>query len=150
MLFRPFPKLDIGLPNVVPSISTGVFGTITPFKSPPPSSKALFDFAVAGPLAGFAVSLALLFTGLEATQELSLSSPLPVLPVDLVRATSLGGSMVQYFLGKLAILPNQGSDALVELHPFAISGIIGCFMNALAMLPIGRKFWSRHTVDSIT
>jgi hypothetical protein len=129
---------------------TGIFGAITPLKSPPPSTKALFDFSVAGPLAGFAVSLALLFSGLELTQATSLNSqPLPVLPVDLVRASSLGGNMVQYFLGKLAILPDQGPNAFVELHPFAIAGFIGCLINALAMLPIGRKFFSKRSVDCL-
>jgi len=136
-LVASYYKFDIGIPNVIPSIQTGLVGTITPIKSPPPNSKALFDFAIAGPLAGFAVSLVLLFNGLELTQHMSLNSPLPVLPIDLVRSSSLGGGLVQFFLGKLAILPDQGSNAVVELHPTAIAGIIGCFINALALLPIG-------------
>lgn len=135
----------MGIPNIIPSIQFGVIGAITPLKSPPPNSKALFDFAIAGPLAGFAVSLALLFNGLELTQHMSLNSPLPVLPVDLVRSSSLGGGLVQFFLGKLAILPDQGPNALIELHPTAIAGIIGCYINALALLPIGRTFGSQNT-----
>lgn len=64
---------------------------------------------------------------------------LPVLPVDLARASSLGGGMIQYFLGKYALQPDQGPEAYVALHPFAISGWIGCTINALALLPLGRK-----------
>jgi len=130
-------KFEIGLPNVVPSLTTGIGGVITPIKSPPPNNKALFDFAIAGPLSGLTVSLGLLFVGLQLTQQMSLDSNLPVLPVDLARASSLGGGTIQYFLGKYALMPDQVPGAFVELHPFAISGLIGCIINALAMLPLG-------------
>ena len=97
---------------------------------------------MAGPLAGFAASLFLLVTGLEATSTMTLGSQLPVLPVDLVRASSLGGGLVQFFLGNVAILP-QGPGAVLQLHPYAIAGFIGLITNALALLPLGRKLsWS--------
>ena len=128
------------MPTLIPSLTTGMAGAITPIKSPPPNNKALFDFSIAGPIAGLSVSLVLLFVGLKLTQQMGLDTNLPVLPVDLARASSLGGGMIEYFLGKYALLPDQGSSAYVELHPFAISGFIGCFINALAMLPLGRKF----------
>lgn len=99
----------------------------------------MFDFSIAGPLAGLTVSLGLLFVGLQLTQQMSLDSNLPVLPVDLARTSSLGGGMIQYFLGKYSLFPDQGPGAFVELHPFAISGLIGCLINALALLPLGRK-----------
>lgn len=54
--------------------------------------------------------------------------------------------MVQFFLGKVALLPDQGPGALVELHPFAIAGFVGCLVNALAMLPLGRKYYFHHLV----
>ena len=117
----------------------GLAGAITPIKSPPPNNKALFDFSIAGPLAGLTVSLGMLFVGLQMTQQMSFDSNLPVLPVDLARSSSLCGGMIQYFLGKYALMPDQGSSAFVELHPYAISGLIGCLINALAMLPLGRK-----------
>lgn len=85
------------------------------------------------------MSLALLVSGLQMTQTLSLTSNLPVLPVDFVRSSSLGGGLVQYFLGSMAVLPDQGPNAFVELHPFAVAGFIGCIVNALALLPLGSK-----------
>ena len=99
----------------------------------------MFDFAIAGPLAGLFVSLGLLLVGLEMTRQMGIDANLPVIPVDLARVSSLGGGMIQYFLGKYSLLPGQGLGANVELHPFAISGWIGCVINALALLPLGRK-----------
>lgn len=128
------------MPNVIPSIVTGLTGAITPLRSPPPSSKSLFDFAIAGPLAGFAASVLFLIAGLEATSAMSLGSQLPVIPVDVVRSSSLGGGLVQFFLGNVAVLPGQGPGAILQLHPYAIAGFIGLITNALALLPLGRKF----------
>lgn len=71
---------------------------------------------------------------------MGVGSELPVLPVSLLRASSLGGGMVQFFLGNIAVMPNQGVDAVVQLHPFAIAGVIGCITNALTLLPLGRKY----------
>jgi hypothetical protein len=132
-------QFEIGLPNIIPSITQGLAGTITPLKSPPPNNKALFDFAISGPLCGLAVSIALLIMGLDLTQSMSLDSALPVLPVDFVRGSSLGGGLVEFFLGPTAVLPDQGPDAVIQLHPYAIAGFIGCLINSLALLPLGRK-----------
>ena len=108
-------------------------------KSPPPNLKSLFDFSIAGPLVGLTASLILLLSGLEMTSSMDIGTPLPVLPVDVLRASSLGGGMVQFFLGNGAVMPGQGPAAVVELHPLAIAGFMGCLTNSLALLPLGRK-----------
>jgi len=146
-LVASYYKFDIGLPNVMPSLTTGLAGSITPIKSPPPNNKALFDFAIAGPLAGLTISIGLLFVGLELTRQMGLDAALPVLPVDLARSSSLGGGMIQYFLGKYSLLPDQGPGAYVGLHPFAISGWIGCTINALALLPLGHTDGGRISLS---
>jgi hypothetical protein len=84
-------------------------------------------------------SVTFLLVGLELTQSSSLDSALPVLPVGFVRSSSLGGGLVEFFLGKVALLPDQGPNAEIQLHPFAIGGFLGCLVNALAMLPLGRE-----------
>jgi hypothetical protein len=86
------------------------------------------------------VSFALLLTGLEITSSMDMNAQLPALPVDLIRASSLGGGMVQFFLGNGVVMPDQGPAAMIELHPFAIAGFVGCMVNSLALLPLGRKF----------
>jgi hypothetical protein len=99
----------------------------------------MFDFALAGPLAGMVVSLALLLNGLDLTSSMTMGTQLPVVPVDLLRSSSLGGGLVEYFLGNTAILPDQGPAAVLPLHPYAIAGFVGLMTNALALLPLGRK-----------
>lgn len=86
------------------------------------------------------VSLALLLVGLDLTASMEMDVQLPVIPVDLVRASSLGGGLVRYFLGTGVAMPDQGPLAMVQLHPFAIAGLIGSITNSLALLPLGRKF----------
>lgn len=104
----------------------------------------MFDFAIAGPLAGLFVSLALLWNGLDLTATSAFGTQYPVLPVDLLRSSSLGGGLVEYFLGNTALLPDQGPAALLPLHPYAIAGFIGLLTNALALLPLGRKCRCMH------
>jgi len=102
---------------------------------------------MAGPLAGLAVSLGLLFVGLELTRQMGLDAALPVMPVDLARSSSLGGGMIEYFLGKYTLSPDQGPEAYIGLHPFALSGWIGCTINALALLPLGHTDGGRISLS---
>ena len=123
----------------MPGLQLGVTGAITPLRSAPPNYKSLFDFAMAGPLVGLIVSSFLLASGLSMTAAMDPNVALPVVPVDLLRASSYVGGMTSFFLGKGALMPNQGIEAVVELHPYAIAGLVGCYSNALALLPLGRK-----------
>mmetsp|Transcript_16261 Transcript_16261/g.24590 ORF Transcript_16261/g.24590 Transcript_16261/m.24590 type:complete len:646 (-) Transcript_16261:224-2161(-) len=132
-------KFDIGLPNLVPSLQLGITGAITPLASPPRNFMALFDFAIAGPLAGFAVSLALLVYGLNEMVPMDLVQQieLPVLPINLLRSSALGGNIIEYFLGKGVLGNGSSSVPALPMHPFAISGFLGLIANALALLPLG-------------
>ena len=93
-------------------------------------------------MAGLMVSFILLLQGLEMTSTMDMNTQLPVLPVDLIRSSSLGGGMVQFFLGSAVVMPDQGAAALVGLHPLAVAGFMGCITNALALLPLGREYAS--------
>ncbi|CAB9529748.1 Probable zinc metalloprotease EGY1, chloroplastic [Seminavis robusta] len=130
-------KFDIGLPTLVPSIQLGLQGAITPFKSPPPSNKSMFDFAMAGPLAGLLLSVTLLVAGLDmtASMEMTAANQLPAFPAELLRSSALGGGLVEFFLGKGAVM--SAAAPVVPLHPFAIAGFVGMLSNALALLPLG-------------
>lgn len=123
---------------MVPSIQLGLQGAITPFKSPPPSNKSMFDFAIAGPIAGLVVSFALLVAGLDLTASMDISSStiLPAFPVSILRSSTLGGGMVEFCIGK-GTLMKSAAEAVLPLHPFAIAGYVGMISNSLALLPLG-------------
>lgn len=120
----------------------GLTGAITPFNSPPKNFKVLFDFSIAGPLAGFTVSLGLLLFGLGETTTLDLAQQqlLPALPASVLRSSALGGGLIESYLGAGVLQPSPSSEfSVLPLSPFAIAGFLGLITNALALLPLGRE-----------
>ena len=139
-------KFDIGLPNLVPSLQLGLTGAITPLKSPPPNLRSLFDFSMAGPLSGIALSLVLLIHGLGETVHLDLAqqATLPALPIGLLRTSALGGGLVEMFLGNGVLdLPDE---SVLPLSPLAIAGYLGLISNAIALLPLGHTDGGRIAI----
>jgi hypothetical protein len=133
-------RFDIGLPTSIPSIQLGLLGSVTPIKSPPPSLISMFDFALAGPIAGLGVSMIFLLYGLQVTASMSASelAQLPALPVELVRSSALAGGLVEEVLGKATLFGSATTaGSILPLHPLAISGFVGVVSNALALLPLG-------------
>ncbi|KAL9181291.1 hypothetical protein ACHAXT_010096 [Thalassiosira profunda] len=140
--------IRIGLPTLVPGFQFGLTGGLTPIESSPKNIKSLFDFAIAGPLVGFAASLLLLYTGLELTafMETAARDQLPSVPVEILRSSALGGGVIDYLLGDGALdTPNPATD-MIKLHPFAIAGFGGLVTNALSLLPIGNTDGGRISV----
>ena len=84
--------------------------------------------------------MVLLINGLQMTALLPMGTALPVIPVDVLRASTLGGGLVEFFLGKNILMEGQPVEAVVEMHPFAVAGFIGLLVNSLALLPLGSKF----------
>jgi hypothetical protein len=137
-------NFKIGFGTPIASIQTGFFGSITPLRSPPPSMKSLFDFAMAGPLFGFVTSLVLFVMGLQetATAQMNASMDFPALPTFLLRSSALCSGLVEFFLGKGTLFSGMDLpvEAVLPLHPFAVAGYVGLFVNALALLPIGSTY----------
>jgi membrane-associated protease RseP (regulator of RpoE activity) len=110
----------------------GTFGAIIRMKGFIVNKKALFDIGVAGPLAGFVVSVPFIILGIKLSKIQSL--------------TGLGGSTSYFQLGdplmfklvqRLVIgdIP-EGFDLV--LHPFGYAGWVGLFVTALNLLPVGQ------------
>lgn len=139
-------NLNITVPTLVPSLGTGLLGGITSLKTPPRDKQSLFDFAIAGPLAGMGVSVILLVIGMVVTISMDVTSyeNLPALPFNLLRQSSLAGGIINSISPGLLTVPDAalGSKALSEinipLHPFAIAGYFGLMINAVNLLPVGR------------
>jgi hypothetical protein len=105
----------------------------------------MFDFSVAGPLAGMLASAAAIALGSQMTLGSDPSS-FPALPLEILRQSTLGGGIINAVLGNGALgVPGAalGTTAVaamnIPLHPVAVAGYISLMLNALSMLPVGSK-----------
>jgi hypothetical protein len=124
----------------VPSLVTGITSSVTSFKSLPKNRAAMFDVSIAGPFMGVLASLTALLIG----SQLTLSSDpatLPSLPVDILRQSTLGGSIIDKIIQGSLYVPDgaPSTGLMVSLHPLAVAGYISLIVNALALLPVGSK-----------
>lgn len=124
--------VDWSLPILLPSLSTGSLGAANELKDHAPSRSALFDAAIAGPLAGLALSILFMIVG-AALQVDPLTAP--AVPALAIRSSALGSVLVA--IGAPAAL-SAPAGASVALHPLVVSGLAGLAINALALLPLGR------------
>jgi len=122
--FIPFPTL------------IGTLGAFIRIRSPIRSRDALFDIGIAGPIAGFVLSVAVLVF------SLGLSQPQASLPAS--ESINLGYPLIFYLmhgvLGMMGVLHGAGALPLnqVSLHPTAVAAWVGMFATALNLLPGGQ------------
>ncbi|MFZ2419600.1 MAG: site-2 protease family protein, partial [Anaerolineae bacterium] len=125
-------KVDVTLPYFIPvPFGLGTFGAFIKMKSPVENRRALFDVAVAGPLAGLVVALPLLVIGLLTS---------PVRPIISGGGGLQEGNSLLYGLLKLLIyhqwLPGNGVD--VHLSSMAFAAWFGLLVTAFNLLPVGQ------------
>jgi membrane-associated protease RseP (regulator of RpoE activity) len=116
--FIPFPVLS----------PFGTLGAVIRMDSRMPDRRALFDIGVAGPLAGLAVTVPVIYFGLKMSAITEVTGGM----------VTLGESLLFKWLSFLANaepLP-EGKD--IVLHPLAYAGWAGLFVTALNLLPIGQ------------
>lgn len=120
--FIPFP------PFINPF---GTLGAVIKMESRIPSRKALFDVAVAGPLAGLFLTIPAIYFGVQFSEIVESQ------PAETSGMIYLGESFLFAKLSNLAVgaLP-ENQDVL--LHPLAYAGWAGLFVTALNLLPIGQ------------
>lgn len=122
-------RVDATFPYFIPvPTPTGTMGAFIKIKAPIYSKRALFDIAVAGPLAGFGVLLPVLLVGVTLSKvhhglahESDISYGAPLL-VRMLEAAVFHG-----------IKPED-----VYLHPSAQAAWVGLLVTALNLLPIGQ------------
>lgn len=131
-------KIKLGPPFLVPSLQIGTFGSVTRLLSFPPSRKALFDMAIAGPLVGFACSLGMLVSGLDQTAHASpeVIASFPALPTGFFSSSFLIYWLTDNFLHIADAA--RVATSLTPVHPYVVIGMTGVLINAYNMLPIGR------------
>lgn len=115
--FLPFPSL------------AGTLGAVIKIREAFPSRTALFDIAVAGPIAGFVVLVPLLFLGMR------LSTVLPV-PADM-QGFNLGEPLLFKFATWLTFGPIPDGYS-VNIHPIVFAAWFGMLATAWNLLPFGQ------------
>ncbi|MHB8095241.1 MAG: site-2 protease family protein [Candidatus Aminicenantales bacterium] len=122
--------IDATLPYFIPAPTLiGTLGAFIKIKSPITRKQQLFDIGVAGPLAGFILSVPALVVGL------ALSKAVPAMPRE--EAMVFGEPLLLKIIGGLLFKDAPpGSDIL--LHPVAFAGWVGILVTAYNLFPMGQ------------
>jgi len=129
--------MDVTPPYFIPvPFGLGTFGAFIQMRSPPENRRALFDVAVAGPLAGFVIAVPALLLGLRFSTITAGSED--TVSQGLLHGATVGSSILFTLLTKLALGDAAQYGALVRLSPLAFAGWLGLFITALNLLPVGQ------------
>ncbi len=128
-------KISCTLPYLIPiPFFLGTLGAFVQRKSPLPHRQALFDIAIAGPIAGFLITLPILFYGLTQSQTV------PLAESNLFEFSALDPSLSFCFalIARVAMGSQLTPDVAIQLHPIAISGYLGLLLTAFNLMPVGQ------------
>jgi len=129
-------KIKTTLPYFIPlPFFLGTFGAFIQMRSSVPNRRALFDVAIAGPIAGFVVTIPLLIWGLSLSTTVAQSSQSNLLDFQ---ALDPRFSFLLSLVSKLAMGSSLTVGKSILMHPLAIAGYIGLIITALNLLPVGQ------------
>ena len=127
--------MHVSLPYFIPvPFALGTFSAFISLRSPAPSRRALFDMAVAGPLAGLVVAVPALLIGLPMS---TVSETAPAAMAMHGGGVNVGSSLLLATLASLG-LGDSLTGHVILLHPLAFAGWLGLLVTALNLLPIGQ------------
>ncbi len=130
--------IQVTLPYFIPMpFALGTFGAFIKMRSPAENRRALFDVAVAGPLAGLVIAIPALLIGLRSSVIIAESTE-PAAGMMMHGGTSVGSSVLLAFLAKLSLGPVVLEGHVLQLSPLAFAGWLGLMVTALNLLPIGQ------------
>jgi len=123
-------RIEATLPFFIPAPTLiGTFGAFIKIKSPFSSRKALFDVGLAGPLAGFLVSLPVIILGISQSRIVARGA--------LEQGLTLGEPLVFRLISWLALGPVAAQHDIL-VHPMAFAGWFGLLATAFNLFPIGQ------------
>jgi membrane-associated protease RseP (regulator of RpoE activity) len=129
-------KIRSTLPYFIPMpLFLGTFGAFIQMRSPIPNRKALFDVSIAGPIAGFIITLPLLLWGLAHSQIVPLPEKTGFLNTNALNPKY---SILMALLSKLALGSELTSKSAIDMHPVAVAGFLGLIVTALNLMPVGQ------------
>lgn len=143
-----YHKIETTLPYFIPIPPFlfnpfGTMGAVIKIKSPIPTKKALFDIGVAGPLAGFVVTIVILIYGLvnlppitylyQIHPEYAADGTIPT------KGLSFGHSIltytIQYLSNDAGHYPPMNE---IYHYPYLCVAWFGLFVTALNLIPVGQ------------
>lgn len=150
-----YHKIKVTLPYFIPiPLGIGTMGAVIRIKQKINDTKKMFDIGVAGPLAGFVVSLTVLiigfstlpdpgyinqFEGHDAVQKyVNANGVFPETPPEATEGNVLivGETLLYSFLAQFF----ENVPPMWEMYhyPFLFAGWLGLFFTALNLMPVGQ------------
>ncbi len=118
--------VEATLPYFIPAPTLiGTFGAVINVKSAIPTKNALFDLGASGPLAGFIVTIPVLFIGIF------LSTVEPLKTGAIIFNPPLLMSIIAYFAA-----PVVPEGYMLSIHPVAFAGWVGIVVTMLNLMPV--------------
>lgn len=131
-----FYKIPATLPYFIPvPFFLGTLGAFIQIRAPIPNRKVLFDIGIAGPLAGFIVTVPLLMWGLTHSQVVPMGGSGSLLDFN---ALDPSASLLLALFSKLALGATWAPDTALNLHPVAVAGYLGLIVTAMNLMPVGQ------------
>jgi Zn-dependent protease len=128
-------KIEATLPFFIPAppmiFPFGTFGAVIFMGSPTKNRNSLIDVGLAGPLAGFLVSIPIAIIGLE----LSTLAPISTIADEEFVFTM---PLILYMLSDYILGGPLDPDMVIQPHPIAMAAWAGFFVTALNLLPMGQ------------
>ena len=125
--FLPLPP-----PNLVPTLLPGTMGAVIRIRGAITSRRALFDIAVAGPIAGWVAALPILAYGLSQSRVVS-TIEIETSGLYLTLGEPLLWGPMSRFFG-----PEIGPAQDLVMHPLAFVGWFALLITAMNLLPVGQ------------
>jgi membrane-associated protease RseP (regulator of RpoE activity) len=120
--------MNATLPYFIPGPPIiGSFGAVIRIRGPIPHSRALFDVAAAGPLAGFLVAIPALVFGL-------LGAEIVTVPENVAEAYWVLGEPLLLSMLSAQLL----GDVTVQINPLIGAGWVGMLVTSLNLFPVGQ------------
>ncbi len=131
--------IEASLPYFIPGLPQigGTFGAFISQKSPPNTRRDLLDMGLAGPLAGFVVTLIVLIAGFFMSVPVTAEQ---LIAIDEAFPGQSGSIAVPYLFTIMEylfidLIPTGGT---IYLHPVAFAAWVGMLVTALNLFPIAQ------------
>ncbi len=149
-------KVNVSLPYYIPfwfgfSLSIGTFGAFIRIKSKNLTNKQFFDIGVAGPLAGFVVTLGVLWYGFTHLPPIEYIFSIheeyakygkdfaKYVYKDVGNALYLGDNLIFRFFETYVADPERVPPKYEMMHyPYLFAGYLALFFTSLNLIPIGQ------------